>query len=250
VKSDLVKIASLMFWHECHQVAVWTFRAFAYLLIAHLFFNIFQAVGSPQAQLIYLAATELTTMGVRKITLDIERQIQQKNWNPFFILPFSFFDREMARGLGSTLWNAFVLNVALLLSLAVSKVIGYITIAGFVFYLLCSILGMYILLLTNFFIGILAYWIRNVRSIMYMNISAVFFFGGLIIPIDQYPVVLKKIVFCTPYPWILWFPASTLAYGTTDVVFKLGIAMLWIILLQFLCVKTLARMMRSVQLNG
>lgn len=99
-------------------------------------------------------------------------------------------------------------------------------------------------------IGICSFWIGDIKDVFYLNLTAGFFFGGLIVPIDFYPSFLRSFYFYTPYPWIIWGPAEYITEGDIDFMqFILGWGK-WMLILSFLISIVYCKFIKSFMARG
>jgi ABC-type uncharacterized transport system permease subunit len=241
---------ALAFRLERRLRAQWILRAMVYLLILALFAQIFYCVHAPEPRLVYLAATQLVTLSCRKISFSIEQDIQCRNWPALMLLPNSYFVRKMEEGMGASLWSFCVLSAVACASAPLFGITTLPSLGRIPLFLLCSLLAIVIQLLMGFWIGLLTFWLRDIRNLFFTNLSATFLFGGLILPIEHYPPAFRHCCFFTPYPWILWAPASTIADGTGQIFLKLGGALIWIGIFSCIARWTMARQLQSIRIGG
>ena len=83
--------------------------------------------------------------------------------------------------------------------------------------------------LIRVFIGFLAFWLQEIETLHFLNNKILFVLGGLLIPLPLYPLWLQNIAYCTPYPAMLYGPAS-LVYNVSigHVIFTISSLILWI----------------------
>jgi ABC-type uncharacterized transport system permease subunit len=240
----------LAFNWERRRHVQWILRSLVYLLILLLFSQIFSSVHASEDRFVYLAVTQLVILGCRKITFSIEQDIQCRNWPTLMLLPSSYFLRKVEEGLGASLWSCAVLAVAACIFGPFCGIISWPPAGRIPLALLCGLLSLIIQLLMGFWIGLLTFWLRDVRNLYFLNLSATFLFGGLILPIDLYPAAFRHCCFLTPYPWILWAPASTIVNGTGQLLLKVGGALAWIGIFCWIAHRTMARLLQAIQLRG
>ena len=64
------------------------------------------------------------------------------------------------------------------------------------------------LLAMQVLVGLSTAWLGTARPVFFIAQKLMFVLGGLILPLDAYPAVLVKIAWLTPFPAMLYAPAS------------------------------------------
>ncbi len=89
--------------------------------------------------------------------------------------------------------------------------------------------GAAILLVLQILIGLTAAWFGTARAVFFITQKCLFVLGGLIVPLTAYPAVLRKIGFATPFPAMIYAPASLALDGTAaHVAAMLALEGLWL----------------------
>ena len=77
------------------------------------------------------------------------------------------------------------------------------------FFILSVMLGYVILFSIEFLIGILAFWVVEIRGIYFAVIWGIsWFFSGYFLPLEHYPVLLAKIAEYLPFQAIIYSPTA------------------------------------------
>jgi ABC-2 type transport system permease protein len=62
-------------------------------------------------------------------------------------------------------------------------------------------------------IGLLAFWLADVGPVSWVWQKLMFVFGGLLMPMDLYPAVVRRVAPFTPFPTVLARPAALVLHG-------------------------------------
>jgi ABC-2 type transport system permease protein len=183
-------------------------RVFLYLVIVYLFFQVFQSVNAPPNRAWYLAITEWIILSTPSIAFQVAQDIRSGQIVYFILRPMHYLSFRFFECIGVFLVR-FVLIGVCCLSLGyflTGQFPGNISIwlNGVLFIVMAVLLYTLIAIL----IGLLSFWLKEIQPLYYLNFTSMASFGGLIVPLDFYSETLKNISFCTPYPWILWWPAE------------------------------------------
>ena len=81
---------------------------------------------------------------------------------------------------------------------------------------LSVIAGTTLFLAVQILIGLTAAWLGSARAVFFITQKFVFVLGGLIMPISAYPALVGKIAWATPFPAMLYAPASLVLDQSAD----------------------------------
>ncbi|MEO1236087.1 MAG: ABC-2 family transporter protein [Planctomycetota bacterium] len=79
--------------------------------------------------------------------------------------------------------------------------------------------------------ALLAFWLERVSALDSLTMIPYTFLSGLVIPLQVMPDATREIVLLTPFPYMVWLPATLLAGGEVDLVRGFGTLAVWIALL-------------------
>lgn len=110
------------------------------------------------------------------------------------------------------------------------------------------ILAAYISICINYLIGVAALWTTESRWFYWVNYALSMLLSGFFIPLEWLPAWLRMISFCSPYPYLLYYPTRIymqLEHGTV----VLG-ALLWCIGFTCVCVAATHGLRRKLEVQG
>jgi ABC-2 type transport system permease protein len=84
-----------------------------------------------------------------------------------------------------------------------------------------------LLFLIQYTLAMFAFWTEKASSIQEVWFLVYLFLSGAIAPLEIFPPVVRSIALCTPFPYILNFPASILVGLKVDIINNFGIMFLW-----------------------
>jgi len=85
--------------------------------------------------------------------------------------------------------------------------------------------------LISFSMALLAFWLTEVSTIIFILYAFEYLAGGHLFPLDILPTYLAKVLFFTPFPYQLYFPVSIYVGKVTGVALYQGLAIqaFWVI---------------------
>ncbi|MDB6096406.1 MAG: hypothetical protein JWM09_684 [Francisellaceae bacterium] len=190
-------------------------RIFLYSMIVYLFSQVFQSVQAPPQRIWYLAVTEWIILSAPPIAFQISEDINSGQIVYFLLKPIHYLILRFCENLGSILIRFVLLGIICVgLSFSLTRfipnslstwIIGIILV--FISILLASLVGI--------LIGLFSFWVKDIKTLIYLNLTMTFCLGGLIVPLSFYSKALYILCYLTPYPWILGGPAEYLS-GTVQ----------------------------------
>lgn len=222
-------------------------RCFVYFVVVYVFFQVFESVNASLFQFSYFAMTQAISLSTSLLAFQIAQDMQNGQVAHFLVRPMNYVLYRLTEAIGISfvrylLFIFCYLAVQFYLKIALSVH----TLEGILF----GMAGVFLHILLTTFIGICSFWIRDIKSIVYLNLTATFCFGGLIVPLTDYSPLMQSIAFLTPYPWILWWPAAWASGDSIDILSALLAWFSWTILLSFLIAFAYKKCIRSFVAEG
>ncbi len=184
------------------------------------------ATGFEATQLTwYLALTEIIALGVYMLGFEIEKDMRSGSFLMKLLRPAGVIREYLLKG---SLATGFLVMKLTVVGLSFTTLLtGRLPISPLQgLQSLVLLAGALILALQfHLMIGFAGTWVANVRPYYYVWQKMMFVFGGMLIPLDLYPVAMGELSRWTPFSAILYIPASTaLGFGPT---FLVAVAVQW-----------------------
>jgi len=216
------------FLQQLNEKAQLVGRLLLFTVIVYLFYQIFESVGASEERLWYYAMTEAIVLSSTLLAVQIAQDIRSQQIVYFLLKPIDYPSFRITESMGAALFRFMVLIIWGLGYLSFLKGVGPISLYTVITSFFVGIIGVFLYTQMSFLIGLLSFWIKDIKTLQYLNLTATFCFGGLIIPISYYPPLMQKICFFTPYPWILWWPGTIFSGGEIPFVSAFCCISLWI----------------------
>jgi len=78
-------------------------------------------------------------------------------------------------------------------------------------------------------LAMLAFWIERAQSVESLWFFPYLFFSGLIAPLDVFPEVMVKILYWTPFPYLIYFPSALLLGLPVSMIKGFAVMLAWIL---------------------
>ncbi len=220
-------------------------RILIYSLIILIYFNIFRKVTNNSNRLWHIAITQWIIGSNSIVLFYIKNDIATNRIIYYSLKPTSYIFYRFFDALGESLLKIFFIGF-----FCISQV--YILTKNFPFNLFTFSFGFIGILAGTLlfnsilmFLGLLSYWIKSINNLIFLNLTCIFCFGGLIMPLNFYPEFFRKIAFFTPYPWILNWPANLITNNSSNFGYEFICWFLWISFFMFLNLLTYKKIQNS-----
>lgn len=225
-------------------------RLILYFVIVYLFSQVFQSVEAGEKRIWYLAITEWVTLSTPAIAYRIAEDIRSGQVIYFMLRPLDYLWMRFCECIGIALVRFIMLMICCF---------------GFAYYLTglwpsspttlmigigLGMLSVLLYSLLTILIGVFSFWLKEIQPLIYLNLTATFCFGGLIVPLSFYSETLRSLSFATPYPWMLWWPAEYMTGNSPDLVLSLLAFTGWLCLIVVLIVFLYQKCLESFVSEG
>ena len=179
----------------------------------------------------YFIFTELLMFSTSHLYREIEEDIRSGQMTMFFVRPVSYVLLKGAEWLGySCLRASFLFPLVLLLGFALTRefVLDMRALVMLPVMIFCAL---FIWMMFQIVIGLTAAWVQSARPVNMIFQKTAFVLGGLLVPITYYPDFLQIVAWMTPFPAILYAPASVVLNSDWPHIYAmLALQGLWMVL--------------------
>ena len=156
----------------------------------------------------YLAVTEVVAFSIGYAYRDIQDEIKNGGVAAYLVRPLGYVYLIAAQELGRmTAKMAALAPAAATLAFALTHELPLELSAALPLSLSIAA-GAGLLLAVQISIGLATAWLGTARPLFFISQKLMFVLGGLVVPLDAYPRALAAIAWLTPYPAMLYAPAS------------------------------------------
>lgn len=199
----------------------------------------------------YVAATEAIMLSGSRIRIRIDEEIRSGNVANFLVKPF-FYPMFLAfDSLGSSIFRFVIrMPVAFILAFIYTSKLEF-SFAGLVSYIILAVLGLFLDALITILIGLLAFYMEDTSPIYWIYNKLLFTIGGLLVPVDIMPEVVKNISKFFPTRFVLYNPAMSFVNFSSDFFLKsIFGSVICIVIVAIFTYIVFASASRRLSLNG
>lgn len=171
------------------------------------------------------------------VSNDIGEEIRDGSISMRLLKPVNTDLSYMFTELGTVLMKFFVLLIPMILGLEIYRfcLTGTVMFSAvnFLLYLLSSVLAYMISFRVNLCFGFIAFYVKNLWGIGILKNSIINFLSGSLIPLAFMPDVLRVCLEYMPFASMSYTPVMIYMgkYGTYEMLFRIGIQIVWVILM-------------------
>ncbi len=190
-------------------------------------------------------------LSIRKLDNIIMKDVKSGNVEMFMNKTVSYltisFMRVIGEGLFSFLFISFIGTIIMVLVLGIPQLNLLIFIPSFIITLF---LGQILGLLVYGIIGLLSFFIEDIRPIHWIVDKLVMVLGGSYLPISMFPKVMKIMAFASPFGAINF--ASSTVYDTwnSEFILRIELQIFWIIIFGIILYFVYKKSKEKAMING
>lgn len=156
----------------------------------------------------YLLQLMINSVIFSYVSWDIIENIKDGYFSNFLIKPLNYYSYWFTVNLSGKLLEAVFVAMAVgLISLFFR---GYFSFPGhlitFIYFLISVILGIVLAFEMDFCIGMITFWLTQVRTFKYMLQTLILFFAGAMLPLDLFPGYLLRVSEFLPFRYLVFVP--------------------------------------------
>lgn len=179
----------------------------------------------------YLLQFVINTVVISYVSWEIIDHIREGFFSHFLVKPVNYFTYWFTVNASGKLFESVVIGLVIAgFWLAVGPIVQLpadsATYAQFAVALALAVVLAFEL---EFCIGLIAFWLVQVRVFKYMLQYAVFFFAGTLLPLDLFPNALSSIAAALPFQYLVFVPIQMFLGKRVDPLSDFAAAAVWIV---------------------
>lgn len=195
---------------------LWRFRSFVFFLTLFFFWlaiygskNEFLGYQKSQmlAYVVGIAFLRSVVLGSRSV--DLAGQIRTGELTKLVLRPINMLSFWFSRDVADKLLNFFFTIFEISLVLVIFKFPFYFPSKpeSYLFFVILALLSLFLYYFLSFTLSLSAFWTEEVWATRWLfGIIFLEFLAGAFFPIDVLPTWLAKIIYFTPFPYLVFFP--------------------------------------------
>jgi len=195
---------------------LWRFRSLVSFLTLFFFWlaiygNRNEFLGYEKSQMLayVVGIAVLRSIVLSSRSVDLGGQIRSGELTKIVLRPLGIFSFWFSRDLVDKLLNIFFTFLELAIVLAVFKFPFWFPtrLGTYIIFIFMVILAIFLYFFLSFVISTTAFWTEEIWATRWLfGVIFLEFFAGTFFPIDVLPVWLQKIIYFTPFPYLVFYP--------------------------------------------
>ncbi|MEO3944023.1 ABC-2 family transporter protein [Gorillibacterium sp. CAU 1737] len=198
----------------------------------------------------YLIISESITLATPSLSGRIEEEVKSGDVGYRLIRPVHYIGYHYSAYLGEVY---FRLGVNLLVGFVLGLVVlGFPSFGmGWLGLLAVSLGSFTVNFLLNLMIALCAFWIEETRGLEFVYRKLLFTIGGMMMPLDIFPPLLRRVSEWLPFQTVLYYPAKmAVALDASELPRMLATQLGWILLLGALALLLYGKGVKKLHVNG
>jgi ABC-2 type transport system permease protein len=213
---QVIKITFQEYFVYRLNFALWRFRSFV-LFLTLLFFWLAiygdrgELLGYQKSQMLayVIGIAFLRSIVVGSRSADLAGQIRSGELTKLVLRPIELFSYWFSRDLADKALNILFTMVEIGLIVSIFKIPFYFpqNIVSILAFLIILALALLLSFFLSMFISITAFWTEEIWATRFLFwVIFLEFFAGALFPIDVLPGWLQRVIYLTPFPYLVFYP--------------------------------------------
>ncbi len=200
----------------------------------------------------YLLQLMINSVVFSYISWDVIDNIKNGYFSNFLIKPLDYYFYWFTVNLSGKILEAFFVIIAVGIISVFSW--GYFAfqdhLLTLIYFLISVCLGIVLAFELDFCVGMITFWLTQVRTFKYMLQTLILFFAGAMLPLDLFPEFLIRIADILPFKYLVFIPASIYLGKIDNPWPSFGLLLVWILVLYGLARVLLIRGIKRYEAVG
>ena len=193
----------------------------------------------------------IMTFNIRKIYKNIMDEIRSGNVEMFINRPINYLFINFCKSIGQGLFSFIVISVIGSILMTIFVGVPTVNIEIFIPTLIISfILGTILSLILYSVIGVLAFFIEDVRPIYWIVDKFVMILGGSYLPVSMFPKFMKIMAYISPFGAINFATSTVLNSWNNEYITRISIQVIWLIVFGVVLKHLYNKALKKSMVNG
>lgn len=190
-------------------------------------------------------------LNIRRLDNQIMLEVKSGNVEMFLNKPTNYlslsFYKVIGQGIFSFIFISLLGVIMMIAFIGVPKLNLYIFIPTLIITL---VLGQILALMIYATIGLMAFFIEDIRPIHWIIDKLIMVLGGSYLPISMFPPFMKFIAFVSPFGAINFASSTVYESWNNEFIYRIGIQIIWIIIFFILLSFVFKKSKQKAMING
>lgn len=178
----------------------------------------------------YILQLMINTIIFSYVSWDIIDNIKDGNFSNFLTKPIDYYHYWFTVNLSGKIIEAIFVTIAV--GIISIFFYGYFQppqgLSSIIYFIIAVFLGIILAFELDFCIGLITFWLTQVRTFKYMLQTLILFFSGAMLPLDLFPGFFQKISDLLPFKYLVFYPVSIYLGKVENPWFSFLLLLFWI----------------------
>ena len=210
--------------------------------------NVADYVSSLWSMFIYFC---IMTFNIRKIYKNIMDEVRSGNVEMFINRPVNYLFLNFCKSIGQGLFSFLVISFIGSILMCIFVGIPVLNMSIFIpTFIISFIFGGILSLILYSIVGVLAFFIQDVRPVYWIVDKFVMILGGSYLPVSMFPSFLKWMAYLSPFGAINFSTSCVLPSWESEFIYRIGLQVIWIIIFYFVLSFIYRKALEKSMVNG
>ena len=186
----------------------------------------------PELTTYYILQLIINSVIFSYVSWDIIDNIKDGDFSSFLTRPVDYYFYWFTINISGKILEALFVTVA---ACSISIIFqGYLKLPEhfltFLYFLISVFLGIVLAFEMDFCIGLITFWLTQVRTFKYMLQTMIIFLSGAMLPLDLFPPFFQKILNLLPFKYLVFFPIRIYLNKIDNPLPYFALLLFWIVL--------------------
>lgn len=193
----------------------------------------------------------LMTLKLRNIFMLIMNDVKSGNVEMFINKPISYIFLNFYKALGQGLYSFIIISALGSVAMVIFVGLPTLNIAVFIpTFIITIVLGQILCLILYSLVGVLAFFMQDVRPVYWIVDKFVMILGGSYLPIAMFPKFMKTLAYISPFGAINFASSTVYESWNNEFMARMLLQLGWIVIFGFLLYYIFYKAKRKAMING
>ncbi len=193
----------------------------------------------------------IMVLNIRKIDNLIMNEVKSGNVEMFMNKPTNYLFLSFYKIIGQGIFSFAFISVVGAIIMAVTVGVPNLNLVVFIpTFIITLFLGQILALFIYSLIGLMAFFIQDIKPIHWIVDKVVMILGGSYLPISMFPKFMKIAAFVSPFGAINFASSTVYATWNNEFVVRIGLQLVWIIIFGLLLSVVYKKSKEKAMING
>jgi ABC-2 type transport system permease protein len=199
----------------------------------------------------YIVMTESIVTAQSRVLEEIGDEVISGNIANYLTKPYNYIIYKYAYNFGRAILKFSITFV--MCAIVAYLMIGptEISIISIPFIILAILLAITLDFMIMAFIGMFAFWLEDAKGLSFIYAKIIFTVGGMLVPLEIFPIWLYNISIKLPFSYIAYYPAKLFVnFSFQSFIQVVLMQIFWILLFAILALITYNKLIKKLSING